>query len=40
MNKRMLDSKDINGVTAFLCSDESEFICGQDIVVDDGFSFK
>tara|TARA_B100000123_G_C25706926_1_gene418053 strand:- start:172 stop:948 length:777 start_codon:yes stop_codon:yes gene_type:complete len=37
--KGMLDSKDINGVTAFLCSDESEFICGQDIVVDDGFSF-
>ena len=36
--KGMLDPEDIIGTVAFLCSDSSRYICGQNIVVDDGFS--
>ena len=36
--KGMLSPKDINGLTTFLCSDESKYIRGQNIVIDDGFS--
>ena len=36
--KGMLDPCDITGTVAFLCSDLSKYICGQNIVVDDGFS--
>lgn len=38
LNKGMLDSKDIVGALKFLLSNESEFINGQNIVVDDGFT--
>ncbi|MAJ22855.1 MAG: hypothetical protein CBC24_03300 [Candidatus Pelagibacter sp. TMED64] len=37
-SKGMLDANDINGTILFLLSDESKFITGQNIVVDDGFS--
>ena len=36
--KGMLSPEDINGLTAFLCSDDSKYIRGQNIVIDDGFS--
>lgn len=36
-SKGMLDCSDISGVVCFLLSDHSEYICGQNIVVDDGF---
>lgn len=38
LNKGMLDGEDLAGTLAFLLSDESKFINGQNIVVDDGFS--
>ncbi|MDC0916627.1 oxidoreductase [Flavobacteriaceae bacterium] len=38
LNKGMLDAQDISGALIFLLSDASEFINGQNIVVDDGFS--
>lgn len=38
MNKGMLNSKDVTGTVLFLLSDQSKFITGQNIVVDDGFS--
>lgn len=38
INKGMLDAEDISGTLIFLLSDASEFINGQNIVVDDGFS--
>jgi len=38
LNKGMLDKEDIAGTVAFLLSDESAFINGQNIIVDDGFS--
>jgi len=36
--KGMLNPQDIIGTVAFLCSDSSKYICGQNIIVDDGFS--
>ncbi len=36
--KGMLDSRDVLGTVLYLCSDLSEFVCGQNIIVDDGFS--
>lgn len=36
--KGMLDAEDVTGVIQFLLSDHSEYLCGQNIVVDDGFS--
>lgn len=38
MTKGMLDSKDIVGAILYLLSDASEFMIGQNIVIDDGFS--
>ena len=37
-NKGMLDSQDISGLALFLISDDSLFINGQNIIVDDGWS--
>lgn len=36
--KGMLDSRDVLGAVLFLLSDASEFMVGQNIIVDDGFS--
>lgn len=36
--KGMLDADDVVGSVLFLLSDASSYICGQNIVVDDGFS--
>ena len=36
--KGMLDAKDLNGTLIFLLSDMSNYINGQNIVVDDGFT--
>ena len=38
LNKGMLDSKDIVGAVEFLVSDNSQFINGQNIIIDDGWS--
>ena len=38
LNKGMLLPKDITGALIFLLSDQSEFINGQNIIVDDGFT--
>lgn len=35
--KGMLDPKDIIGAIVFLLSDAAEFVCGQNIKIDDGF---
>ena len=36
--KGMLDSQDVSGLALFLISDNSLFINGQNILVDDGWS--
>lgn len=36
--KGMLDSKDVFGSIVFLLSDQSRYVTGQNLVVDDGFS--
>lgn len=38
LNKGMLNAKDISGSVLYLLSDLSEFVNGQNIVVDDGFT--
>ena len=38
LNKGMLSKSDLNGVIVFLLSDDSSYINGQNIIVDDGFS--
>lgn len=38
LNKGMLNVNDIVGTVIFLLSDESKYINGQNIVIDDGFS--
>lgn len=38
INKGMLDSSDLNGTLLFLLSDMGEFINGQNLIIDDGFS--
>lgn len=38
LNKGMLDAKDVSGTVLFLLSDFSEYVNGQNIVVDDGFT--
>lgn len=38
LNKGMLDPEDICGTLLFLLSDESRFINGQNLLVDDGFT--
>jgi NAD(P)-dependent dehydrogenase (short-subunit alcohol dehydrogenase family) len=37
-SKGMLDSKDVVGTLMFLLADESRFMTGQNLIVDDGFS--
>jgi len=37
-NKGMLDAEDIVGTVCFLLSDDSKYVNGQNIVVDDGWS--
>tara|TARA_B100001057_G_scaffold218174_1_gene218312 strand:+ start:3099 stop:3875 length:777 start_codon:yes stop_codon:yes gene_type:complete len=36
--KGMLNPQDLIGTVAFLCSDSSKYICGQNIIIDDGFT--
>jgi len=38
LNKGMLDTKDLTGTLLYLLSDLSEFVNGQTIAVDDGFT--
>ena len=38
LNKGMLDKSDISGTLVYLLSDLSQFVNGQNIVVDDGFT--
>ena len=38
MSKGMLDKTDILGTLLFLLSDSSQYITGQNIIVDDGFT--
>lgn len=38
LSKGLLDSKDLNGVVEFLISEKSNFINGQNIIIDDGWS--
>jgi NAD(P)-dependent dehydrogenase (short-subunit alcohol dehydrogenase family) len=38
LNKGMLDKKDLKGTLVYLLSDMSQFVNGQNIVVDDGFT--
>ncbi|GET45282.1 oxidoreductase [Capnocytophaga felis] len=38
LNKGMLNAKDVSGTLVYLLSDLSEFVNGQNIVVDDGFT--
>ena len=38
LNKGMLNAKDIAGTVLYLLSDLSEFVNGQNVVVDDGFT--
>ncbi|MFY0665851.1 MAG: SDR family oxidoreductase [Natronospirillum sp.] len=37
-SKGMLDAEDITGGILFLCSSASSYICGQNVVIDDGFT--
>tara|TARA_Y100000590_G_scaffold462064_1_gene625221 strand:- start:699 stop:1436 length:738 start_codon:yes stop_codon:yes gene_type:complete len=38
LSKGLLDSRDLNGLVEFLISNKSEFINGQNIIIDDGWS--
>ncbi len=38
LNKGLLDKSDMSGTLIFLLSDDSKYINGQNIIVDDGFS--
>ena len=38
LNKGMLDREDITGALVFLVSEASQYVNGQNIIVDDGFS--
>ena len=38
LNKGMLDKSDIKGTLIYLISDLSQYVNGQNIVVDDGFT--
>lgn len=38
LSKGLLDGKDLNGLVHFLVSDKSNFINGQNLIIDDGWS--
>ena len=38
LSKGMLDPKDLSGTIKFLISEDSEFINGQNIIIDDGWT--
>ncbi len=38
LNKGMLDKTDINGTLIYLLSDMSQFVNGQNIIIDDGYT--
>jgi len=38
LNKGMLDAEDLKGALAFLLSDASKYVNGQNLIVDDGFT--
>jgi NAD(P)-dependent dehydrogenase (short-subunit alcohol dehydrogenase family) len=38
LNKGMLDTSDLSGSLIYLLSDMSQYVNGQNIIVDDGFS--
>jgi len=38
LNKGMLDAEDVVGAIVFLLSDDSKFVNGQNLIVDDGFT--
>ncbi|HEY5587476.1 MAG TPA: oxidoreductase [Candidatus Paceibacterota bacterium] len=38
LNKGMLDKSDINGTLIYLLSDLSQYVNGQNVIVDDGFT--
>lgn len=38
LNKGMLDKNDVSGLLIFLLSDDSQYINGQNIIIDDGFT--
>jgi len=38
LSKGLLDSRDLNGVVEFLISEKSNFINGQNFIIDDGWS--
>lgn len=38
MTKGMLDASDVIGIILFLLSDQSRYVAGQNLIVDDGFS--
>lgn len=37
LNKGMLDKKDVSGTLVYLLSDMSQYVNGQNIIIDDGF---
>lgn len=39
VSKGMLESEDVVGAISYLLSDQSRYVCGQNLVVDDGFSY-
>ena len=38
LSKGLLDSSDLNGIVDFLVSDKSNFLNGQNLIIDDGWS--
>ncbi len=38
LNKGLLDSADLNGTILYLLSEESKYVNGQNIIIDDGWS--
>ena len=37
-SKGMLNAEDLNGTISYLLSDESRYLTGQNIIIDDGWS--
>lgn len=38
LNKGMLDKSDVNGTLVYLLTDQSTFVNGQNLIIDDGFT--